>query len=612
MRSSSRLRQANPQLGAYYGIITSAFVSLVIFLAMFEQLGWPPKWLAEAMILLPLALYLLIAVGARTLAIEDFFVSGRRVPPVFNGLVLAAVLIGGTGFFAYTGTLFFLGFDGLAIGLGWTTGLLLSGLLFVPYLRKAGAYTLPAFLGQRFRSRPLRVFASLLQLPPAALLLAAEIKIAALIAVLFLPLTYQLAVAGVATIITFVTLVGGMRSLTWSASAEFIVGAVGLAVPLIVVSVMLTNLPAPQLTYGEAFAPLQRSEAIAGIAPSTPKQLTTALPAEQPRPSTKPFLQAFGAITRTDFLTLFLCLALGTAALPSLLVRSGVTSSVADQRRSVAWGALFVALFAASAPALAAFVKLLVFQDIAQTPASALPSWLNELSAYGLLLARDANGNGAIEASELFIARDGIALALPMAARLPFICTVLVAAAGMAIALAAAASHLFTIAGSLADDVIGVIDPQRAVLPRIMVVWVAIAAAALSAAVFLAFADIDLMQAAVTAFAFAAATFFPVLLLAIWWKRCTVWGALVALGLGFTTMSLEIAFGGSFGLGQAYLTTIIAALIGATLAFVGGLAGSLIGPRPSAAEEAYFEELRDPSGEALYDRAQRRAATSNP
>ncbi|MGC2408883.1 MAG: VC_2705 family sodium/solute symporter [Methyloceanibacter sp.] len=604
MSAPSHRRQANPQLGAYYGIITSAFVSLAICLALFEQLGWPPLWLAEAMIVVPLALYLLIAVGTRTLDVRDFFVSGRRVPPVFNGFVLATVLIGGTGFFAYTGTVFFLGFDALAIGLAWTTGLLVSGLLFVPYLRKAGAYTLPAFLGQRFRSPTLRAFASLLQLPPAALLLAAEIKIAALVAVLFLPLTYQLAVAGVATIITFVTLVGGMRSLTWSASAEFIVGAVGFAVPLIIVSVLLTNLPAPQLTYGQMFAPLQRSESVAGISPSAPEQLATALPAEQPRPSIKPFLQPFGAISQTDFLTLFLCLALGTAALPSLLVRSGVTSSVAEQRRSVAWGALFVALFAASAPALAAFVRLLMFQDIAQTPAGALPAWLNELSAYRLILAQDVNGDGAIEASELFIARDGIALALPIAARLPFICTVLMAAAGMAIALAAAASHLFTLAGSIADDVIRVVDPRNTVLPRVMVVWVAIAATALSAAVFLAFADIDLMQAGVTAFAFAAATFFPVLLLAIWWKRCTRWGAMVGLVLGFAAMSL--------GSGHVHLTTVIAALIGATLGFVGGLSGSLIGPRPSAAEDAYFEELRDPNGEALYDRALRRAASASP
>jgi cation/acetate symporter len=234
------------------------------------------------------------------------------------------------------------------------------------------------------------------------------------------------------------------------------------------------------------------------------------------------------------------------------------------------------------------------------------------LNTYRMIVTQDANADGAIEASELFIARDGIALALPMAARLPFVCTVVMAAAGMAIAIAAAASHLFTLAGSLADDVIRVIDPRNNVLPRIMVVWVAIAATALSAAVFLALADIDLMQAGVSAFAFAAATFFPALLLAIWWKRCTRWGAMAALALGFTAMGVEVGFGGNFGSGLVHLTTVIAALIGAALGLVGGLSGSLIGPRPSAAENAYFDELRDPSGDALYDRALRRAAAANP
>ena len=607
--SPSRRRQANPHLGAYYGILTSAFVSLVISLAMFEQLGWQETWVARAMILVPLALYLVIALGARTLNVENFFASGRRVPPVYNGAVLAAVLIGGTGFFAYTGTLFFLGFDALAIGLAWTAGLIVSGILFVPYLRKAGAYTMPAFLGQRFRSRFVRAMASVLQLPPAALLLAAEIKVAALIIAMFLPLSHQLAVACVALIIACVTIVGGMRSLTWSASAQFIVSAVGFAVPLIIVSVLLTNLPVPQLTYGEMFEPLKRSEIVAGISPSAPSELATVLPREQPRPSAKPFLQAFGAVSQTDFLTLFLCLTLGAAALPSLLARSGVTSSVADQRRSVAWGVFFVALFAISAPALAAFVRLLMFQDIAQAPANALPSWLNDLSGYRLLFTKDANTDGAIEASELFVARDGIVLALPMAAKLPFVCTVLTAAAGLAIALAAAASHLFTLAGSLADDVIRLVDPRSEVLPRLMVVWVAIAATALAAGVFLAFAEIDVMQVAIMAFASAAAIFFPVLLLAIWWRRCNWLGAVLALGLGFATMATAMVFGDAPIAGQFRLTTVIAALIGAALGLIGGLIGSLLG-RPTPVEQAYFEELGDPSGDALYDRAQRRAAAA--
>ncbi|MGH6735080.1 MAG: solute symporter family protein [Methyloceanibacter sp.] len=610
MSAPSRQRTPNPHLGAYYGIVTSAFVSLVVVLAMLEQLGWSEGAVARNVILWPVALYLVIAVGTRTLDVEDFFASGRRVPPVYNAFVLAATAVGGIGFFAYTGAIFFLGFDALAIGLGWTSGFLLAGVLFVPYLRKAGAYTLPAFLGQRFRSRPARMAASVLQVPPTALLLAAEIKIAAVAASMFLPLSFSLAVLLVAAFVAAVGILGGMRSLTWTGSAEFIAGAVGLAATLMVVSVLLTNLPAPQFTYSEMFGALQNAETAAGVSPVSPGEIDPAFPATAPTQAAKPFLQPFAAINEPGFVALFLCFTLGTAALPSLLVRSGVTSSVGDQRRSTAWALALVALFAITAPSLAVFAKMLVFRDMALDPTAGLPSWLADLSGWQLMEAADGDGDGVVRAGELLIARDGVALALPMLAELPFVLTALMAAAGLAIALAAAASHLFTLAASLADDVYGVLDRRPIALPRLMAAWAAIAACALAAAVFLFIAEVDALRAAVTAFAFAAATFFPVLLLALWWPRCTAWGALAAMGTGFAILVFFIT-AGAFGLGETVAGTSAAGLIAAALALGAGVGASLYGPAPSAAEMAYYEEMRKPEGEAIFDRAQKRAATAS-
>jgi cation/acetate symporter len=607
MSVPSRLRTPNPHLGAYYGIVTSAFISLVIMLAMFEQLGWGRPLLAQSMMLVPLALYLLIAVGARTRDVEDYFASGRRVPAVFNGFVLAAIAVGGVGFLAYTGTVFFLGFDALAIGLGWTCGMLAAAMLFVPYLRKAGSYTLPSFLGHRFRSRTLRMAASVMQLPPTALLVVAEIKIAALVASLFLPVSFSLAVLMLAALIASIAILGGMRSLTWTGSAEFLVGAVGLTVVVTTVSILLTNVPAPQLTYGEMFSSLQNAEITAGLTPVAPGELATALPGAAPLPTVKPFLQPFGILAPMDFATLFLCLVFGTAALPSLLMRSGVTGSIAEQRRSMAWGLLFVALFVITAPAIAAFAKLIIFRDLALTSASSLPAWLTELADKHLLQTGDANGDGAIGAAELLIGRDGIALALPAAAGLPYVLTVLMATAAMAIALAAAAAHLFTLAASLAEDLYRVLDRRQA-LPRLIAAWAAIAASALAAAMFLLIAEFDPLKAALTAFAFAGATFFPALLLAIWWRRCTKWGAFAALAVGFLVMLGEIVIGGASGFGNAGFTTSLASLIGALLALVAGVGVSLYLPRPSQGEDNYYEEMRDPDGETIYDRAQARAA----
>jgi cation/acetate symporter len=605
----SRLRTPNPHLGAYYSIVASAFISLVVVLAMFEQLGWSRAFLAQALMIVPLALYLVIAVGSRTFQPEDYFVSGRRVPAIYNGFVLAAITIGGVGFIAYTGTIFFLGFDALAIGLGWAFGLFAASVLFVPYLRKAGSYTLPSFLGHRFRSRSLRMTASAMQLPPTALLLAAELKIAALIAALFLPVSFSLAVILIAALIAAIAILGGMRSLTWTGSAQFLVGAVGLAAVLITISVLLTNLPAPQLTYGALLPSLQNAEISAGITPVNPGEIPSTLPGPTPLPSMKPFLQPFGILDSFDFVLVFLCIALGTAALPSLLVRSGVTSSLADQRRSTAWSLLFVALFAMTAPAMAAFAKLIIFRDIALTPAASLPAWLVELSHNNLLKAGDLNGDGAIAAAEFLMGRDGVALALPAAAGVPYVLTVLMATAALAIALAAAASHLFTLAASLAEDLYRVLDRHHT-LPRIVAAWAAIGASALAVAVFLMIADLDPLKAALLAFAFAGATFFPTLLLAIWWPRFGKWSAMAAMGTGFIAMLAEAIFGGAFGFGKPGLSAPLASLIAAALAIVTGIGVSLYLRRPAKIEADYREEMRDPEGETIYDRAQMRAAAS--
>jgi cation/acetate symporter len=216
---------------------------------------------------------------------------------------------------------------------------------------------------------------------------------------------------------------------------------------------------------------------------------------------------------------------------------------------------------------------------------------------------RDANGDGTLNASELFVARDAIALALPMAANLPFICTLLMAAGGMGVAVAAASNHAFTIGGSIAEDIIRLVDKSGA-LPRLTMAWVSIGAVSIAACVFLLFADIDLLRAAIAAFAFAASTFFSVLVLAIWWKEFTKFGAMAAMGSGFAIMVLDALLGGLSGSGP--LSAPLAAVIGAALSAAAGVAATLLGPDADLMEEPYFADVRNPAGEAIYDRAQRR------
>jgi cation/acetate symporter len=609
MALQSRQRTPNPHLGAYYGIFASAFVSLAVLLAMAEQLGWRDASIARLTILVPMVLYIAIAVAARTLYIEDFFASGRRVPQVYNAFVMAAITVGGTGFLAYTGALFFVGFDGLAIGLGWVCGSLFAAVLFVPYLRRVGAYTLPGFFGLRFRSPLTRIVASALQIAPTFLLLAAEATIAAMVISIFLPAAYWLAVLIVILFIATTGILGGMRSLTWTGSAQFIAGSLGLAIPLTVIAVVLTNLPAPQFTYGALLDSLANAEVAAGVPTDEPSDIP-GLPGSEPTATITPFLKVFSATSEAGFFALFFCFALGTAALPSLLTRSGVTASVADQRRSSAWTVLLVALFAITAPGLVVFAKVLMFGDLVLMPTQGMPSWFDALSELEIVRAAALDGDGSIGVGDLLVARDGIALALPTLASLPYILTAIMAAAGLAIALAASGSHLFTLSASLAEDLYGSLNPQPIILPRLLLAWGVIGTVALIMAAYLLVADVDALSYAVTAFALAAATFFPAVFLSTWWKRCSAWGVIASLSMGFGFMLLCLMAGGLDGIADTAAGTAGASLVSALLALLAGISVSLYGPAAKSADKDFFEAMRRPDGETLYDKAEAQASAA--
>ncbi len=618
MRPALRLRTPNPHLGAYFGITASAFISLSILLALLEQVGWRESWLGPALILLPVIFYLTIAARTRTMETEDFFASGRRVPSVYNGFMTAATAIGGIGYFAYTGTLFFLGVDALAIGVGLTFGMLLFTVLFAPFFRKAGAFTVPSFLGFRFGSKILRIASAAALIIPVVLLLAAEIKIIGMVASMFVAVPYSIAVLFAAAIVSGVVILGGMRALTWTGGAQFIVGAVAFAIPLVIVSVLLTVLPAPQLTYGAKLTALETSEINAGFKPADGDGLAATLPGNTPDDVPKPFLQAFGALSPGAFLMILLSVSMGVACLPSLLMRSGAALSVSGQRWAGAWTVLLVAVFAISVPPLVVFAKSLMFQDLSQLRPDMLPAWMSKLIEKQLMFARDLNSSGGLQANEVLLSRDGILLAFPIAAKLPAICTVIVAAGGIAMALAAAASHLYTLGASVSEDIYRLYDEEAfrllkldvPRLPRHTAVWAVSGVFALGTAIYLAIGDIDVMRAGLSAFALLAATFFPVLLLSVWWRRYTELGALASLGVGGIIMLVELlirTFSSSIDLSTGTMTVSV---IAALLAIGAGIGASLWDDEPIPSATSYFDALRDPEGEALYDEARHRAAAA--
>ncbi len=613
MSLQSQYRPLNPRLGTHYAIFASAFLALLLVLSLLEQLGARKLWLSHTMIVVPLILYLIVAALTRTLDLHEFFSVSRRIPPVFGGLALAVTAIGGVGLFALTGSLFLIGFDALALAIGWISGFALAAVLFVPYLRKAGAYTLPGFFRLRFNSPLLGAVGGLLLLPPAVILLAAELRIGAFVTSLFASVSFEIAVMCGAGLIIVTLVLGGLRSLTWTQSVQYMVVLAGLMVPLVVVSVQVTNLPLPQLTYGGLLEQTSINEVAMGTTPATPAPLLGGLPGERPEPALKPFLQAFGAISRMEFALLIFCILAGTAVMPALLQRAGTATHTLQSRRLMGWGTLFLGLFLITAPAYAVFAKYLTLQQIVGVTPSQLPSWINGLRDAGLANFSDRNGDGLISASELLMSRDGVALSLPIMAGLPFILVVFAATAGIAATLAAGAAHAFAAGTTISDDLYhGMIHRTATPGKRLIVARLAMALLALGAAWYVTQRDFDVLRAAICALSLTGAAFLPALLLSIWWKRTTKWGALAAMlvGAGVASAHMVLQLSGNGAL-WPNLSGLLAAILGVPAGLVTGIAVSLVTPKPSAEMNALADDMRDPSGEALLDKAVRLAPLRN-
>lgn len=604
MSLQTSFRSPSARLGTYYAIFVSAFASLVLLLLILEQLGARKVWLSHLMIVPPLLVYVGLAMATRTLDAAEFFVVNRRVPYVFNGLAMAAATIGGVGYFSLTGTAYLIGFDALAIFLGLAGGFVFATVMFVPYLRKIGTYTLPAFLRDRFGLPMLGYVASLLLIPPAMLLLVAELSIGAFIAQLFASISFESALWLGAVVIIVVTGAGGLRSMTWVQCAQYFVALAGFLAPVVIVSVLVTNLPLPQFTLGELYERVSTLERAVGVTAGQQMPLAIALPDEEPIAAPKPFFEAFGVLHPTTFAALLFTVLAGTAVMPSLLMRVGTAQSVFEARRSMGWGALFLGLFLVSAPAYAAFSKFLTLQDLVGALPSQLPAWIDGLREAGLANIGDSNNDGVVSASEILVARDGATLALPILGELPFILVVVLATAGIAATLAAASAQAAAIGMTVGEDLFHRgLKPSASTGRRLLASRVAIAAATILAAWFVAILEFDALRTAIIALSLAASSFLPVLVLSIWWKRITGLGALAGMLAGFGIAVTVIIFAELGGDGVFLgISSLLTAVVGVPIGFAVIIGVSLAFAAPAEAYGRLVDTMRDPSGDALYDR----------
>jgi len=507
-------------------------------------------------------------------------------------------------FFGLAGAFLADRFLGLSVAAGFTVGFALLGVLVAPYYRKSGAVTLPDFLAVRF-GNPLVRFAAMVILVAVSLpILAAAMALAAEVAVLSLRLSPGVAAVAVLVTVLLTSLLGGMRAATFSGGAQAAVAILAILVPAALLSTQEYGLPVPQVTFGYAL------QATAGEAPIGVLS-GDALPVS--------------GLDDFNTLALALCLALGLAAMPHLVARFGAAPGVGQARVTAGWAIVVVGIVAATAPAIAAFVRLSILRDVVGVELADLPQWIFDYGRAGMLLVcgeapisaaaiGTACGAGTVVnglvPSDIAIGADLVTLGFAEITGLPYVLTALVAAGAIAVALATAAATLTAIATSLGNDLFGRLFARRASAGRRLIVTRLALIAVAAVASWLAFHRADEVFAyAIAAPSVAAAGFFPALVLGVFWKRTTFWGALTGMvaGGGATIVYAIMLNTGALapvpvtGLTDAGVSAAASAVFGLPLGFALTIVVSLLTRAPGPGRLEVADAIRRPSPDPILE-----------
>ena len=595
-------RSLNAQLFRGYAAYTFGFCLLVLLLALCEIMGLARQWIGYAFLLVTVALYAGIGIMCRTSDPVEYYVAGRRVPAVFNGMATAADWMSVASFIGIAGTLYLTGYNGLAYILGWTGGYVLVALFLAPYLRKFGRYTIPDFLGARFGGNWPRLLGVLCAVLCSFTYLVAQIYGVGIITTRMTGISFELGIFIALGGVLVCSFLGGMRAVTWTQVGQYIILLIAYLVPVVWLAVKQTGEPLPQVAASSVLQQVSEREhelthdqselavralwqaraemmqtrvsglpetyeteqqklrlqllrARANDAPmgevrnlerelaAYPKSVEGArmawskarddyaVRATAPQPHAEPFASRTFELTdavRNNFLAIVLCLMMGTAGLPHILMRSFTTPSVDAARKSVFWSLFFILLLYLTAPALAILVKFEIYTDLVGSRFADLPAWVHAWSAVdrSLLNIVDLNRDGIVQLAEIHMGADVVVLAGPEIGGLPYVVSGLVAAGALAAALSTADGLLLTLSSALSHDtVFRVLSPKmgpgrRVLLSKILLLIVAFAAAWAATRT-----PADILFLVGAAFSFAASTFFPVLVLGIFWKGANKWGA---------------------------------------------------------------------------------------
>jgi cation/acetate symporter len=491
------------------------------------------------MVGLSFALYIGIAIWSRAGSTKEFYVAGGGVSPLANGLATAADWMSAASFLSMAGIIAFAGYDGSVYLMGWTGGYVLLALLLAPYLRKFGKFTVPDFIGERYYSNSARVVAVICAILVSFTYVAGQMRGVGVVFSRFLEVDINTGVIIGMVIVLFYAVLGGMKGITYTQVAQYCVLIFAFMVPAIFISLQMTGNPVPQFGMGDT------------LADGSGTYLLDKLDGLSRDLGFSAFTE--GSKSTLDIFAITLALMVGTAGLPHVIVRFFTVKRVRDARKSAGLALLFIAILYTTAPAVAVFAKTKLIETVSNQPYANLPVWFKNWEKTGLLAFEDRNGDGIVQyvadpaVNEINVDNDIIVLANPEIADLPPWVIALVAAGGLAAALSTAAGLLLVISASISHDLI-----KKVFKPNItesQELWAARGAATV-AVVIAGYFGINPpgFVAAVVALAFglAAASFFPAILLGIFYKRMNRQGAVSGMVVGIGLMlfyMLKFKFG---------------------------------------------------------------------
>ncbi|MBT3428513.1 MAG: cation acetate symporter [Gammaproteobacteria bacterium] len=507
-------------------------------------------------VILTFGLYIGIAIWSRSTSTNEFYVAGGHVHPLANGAATAADWMSAASFLSMAGIIAFEGADGARYLMGWTGGYVLLALCLAPYLRKFAKFTVPDFIGDRYYSRRARLVAVICVIFISFTYIAGQMRGVGIVFSRFLEVDINVGVIIGMAIVFFYAVLGGMKGITYTQVAQYCVLIFAYLVPAVFISIMLTDNPLPMLGFGSTM-----SDGSGVFLLDKLDGLTSDLG-----------MTAFteGSKSTIDMFFITAALMAGTAGLPHVIVRFFTVPRVRDARISAGYALIFIALLYTTAPAVAAFARINIIQNIDGIAYSDAPAWFGKWEDSGLLAWMDKNGDGKIQyrggsalsptkpvfsasegpsgerqllneatssANELYIDRDIIVLAHPEIAKLPNWVVALVAAGGLAAALSTAAGLLLVISSAISHDLLKMsFRPEISEQQELRIARISAAVAIAIAGIFGIYPPGFVAEVVAFAFGLAAASFFPVIFLGIFSTRMNREGAIAGMmtGLIFT------------------------------------------------------------------------------